>query len=131
MLRFFLDENVTERLVNALADQGIDAISANRDHKGSDDATLLLVATELRRVLVTYNVSHFALLHRAWIAWSTAWDLDPPRSHAGIMLIHPAPSFGYERMANEISAFATNLGQTTVLENRAYAWNSIQRWHEL
>ena|SRR5215211_889926 len=130
-MRLFLDENVTERLIDALAEHGIDAISANLEHKGLDDAALLLIAAELSLVLVTYNVSHFALLHRAWIAWSQAWALDPPPDHAGILLIHPAPGYDFNQMAAEIATFLAGLGQPTSLRNRAFAWSAVRRWHEL
>lgn len=130
-MRLILDENVTERLVDTLASLGIDAVSVNRDHKGSDDATLLLVAAELDRVFVTYNVSHFALLHRAWISWSSAWALDPLPVHSGMLLIHPAPGYDFNRIAGEISLLFAGVGQPATLRNRAFAWNAVRDWHEL
>lgn len=130
MVRFYLDENVTERLADALISLGIDAISANRGHKGLDDATQLLIATDLSRALVTNNTADYLLLHRAWIVWSTAWNLDPVPRHAGIMLIHSASGYDYKRIASEIKAFADDIEAWGEIENRAFAWNATSGWHE-
>jgi len=130
-VRFLLDENVTVRLVDALANLGIDAISANRDYKGFDDATLLLTAAELKRVLVTYNIIDFLLLHRAWLAWSSAWVLNAIPQHAGILLVHSAPGYDYARIAGEIKTFVDDEEHGVEIPNRVFAWNSSKGWNEL
>jgi hypothetical protein len=128
---FYLDENVTERLADALADLGFDAISANRRHKGLNDAAQLLTAASLGRILVTTNTSDYLLLHRAWTSWSTAWGLDPVPKHAGILLMHTAPGYNYRRMADEIAGLMRDDNATEIFSNRAFAWNANTRWHEV
>lgn len=131
MRAFYLDENVTERLAEALADLGFDAISANRRHKGLNDAAQLLTAARLARILVTTNTSDYLLLHRAWTTWSTAWGLDPVPQHAGILLMHTAPSYNYWRMAEEIAGLMRDDNAPETIANRAFAWNVNIGWHEV
>ena len=130
-MRILLDENVTERLADALIKLGIDAVSSNQDYKGSDDSSLLVIAAALDRAILTYNSREFALLHLAWIAWSDAWNVVPPPSHAGILLINSAPGFDSTRLAAEVASFATGRDQTHSLANRAFAWSSTRGWQEL
>jgi hypothetical protein len=129
-VKFYLDEDVTVRLLDALAQFGIDAVSANTGHKGIDDPTQLLIARQLDRILVTNNTSDYLLLHRAWLRWSVAWNPFPLPKHAGILLIHSAPGFDFARTAWVISALASDLHDAAALQNRAFAWNPSAGWHE-
>ena len=78
-IRFFTDEDVYGDVAPALRRVGIDAMStpeADRLSK-SDDSQLELTAGE-NRVIVTFNVGHFARLHSQW--------LSEGRHHAGIVV---------------------------------------------
>jgi hypothetical protein len=131
VVAFFLDENVALRLAHELSEAGFDAFSANQAHKGLDDACLMIVATNLERVLVTTNTSAFLLLHRAWTVWSIAWNLDPQPRHAGLLLFHTASGYDARRMADEISDFVQERDEVFDLTNRAFAWNFCSGWREV
>jgi hypothetical protein len=130
-MQLLLDENVSERLIDALTNHGLDAISANREYKGTGEEMLLLIAAILNRTLLTYNTTDFALLHRAWTSWSTAWNPDRPQTHAGILLIHSAPGFGSTQVAESVVRFATSFAQGTSVANRAFSLFSARGWDEL
>ncbi|HET8522715.1 MAG TPA: DUF5615 family PIN-like protein [Thermomicrobiales bacterium] len=130
MLPLYLDEDVTERLVDALGMLGVDVLSANRNHKGLEDPDQLLVATDLARTFVTYNAGDYLLLHRAWVAWTARWDLRTAPEHPGILLLHSATGYNVERMAGIIYEFVRSFDHSNNLTNRAFAWNIARGWHE-
>jgi hypothetical protein len=83
-IRFFTDEDVQAAIALALRQAGIDAIStleANRLR--SPDREQLEWAHAEGRVLISYNVSHFAQLHRAWLASG--------RHHSGLVVSTQRP----------------------------------------
>ncbi|MGH2534096.1 MAG: DUF5615 family PIN-like protein [Thermomicrobiales bacterium] len=131
MISLYLDEDVTERLADALSNLGIDVLSANRDHKGLDDPHQLLVAIGFGRAFVTYNTSDYLLLHQAWHAWSDAWDLRSTPNHRGILLIHSAQGYDVPRLAQVIHSFLSHLSTDAELDSRAFAWNPRRGWHEV
>ena len=64
---YHLDEHISERLTEIAERRGLDVVSVDRlDLKGLDDASNLLFAAQRSRVLVTYDVRDYTLLHRAW-----------------------------------------------------------------
>lgn len=64
--RFYLDEDVTEKLVGPLVAIGYDAVSTKDvGRKGSKDFDQLLFAAVERRLLITFNAADFRLLHGA------------------------------------------------------------------
>lgn len=130
MLRLYLDEDVTERLVDSLHALGVDVLSANRGYKGLEDPDQLLVAADLNRTFATYNAGDYLLLHRAWRAWMSAWDLRSAPAHRGILLLHSAPGYGVERMAGVLCEFIRSFDRQESIANRAYAWNAQRGWHE-
>ena len=67
-LRLYLDEDMTERLLDVLPAFGIDVVSANHGYKGRTDPEQLLVVIGLGRMMVTTNTGDFLLLHQAWHA---------------------------------------------------------------
>lgn len=129
-ISLYLDENMTVRLVRALADLDVDAVSANALNKGADDPSQLLVAGRLGRALVTNNTSDYLLLHHAWLRWTAEWRPNPMPRHAGIILMHTAPGFDYVRTAQVLAVLAEGLRDPTALANRAFAWNPAVGWHE-
>jgi hypothetical protein len=126
LFRFYLDENVTERLATALLRQGIDVVTAGRlGRKGISDAVHLLDAASNNRVLVTFEVKDITLLHEAWAAWSHAWRRDEAILHAGIMVIYPARSVSIVEIAREIERFGD---QQTSIVGALWSWNEKVGW---
>src|SRR5689334_20251486 len=119
MVRLYLDEDMSLRLVKALSDLGFDAFSADSGYKGLYDADQLLVSRSLDRVFITNNTGDFLLLHRAWVAWSNAWGLAEVARHPGLLLIHSAPGFDARRVADAIKSFSNDgIAQPENIENR-------------
>jgi len=83
-IRFFTDEDVYGATAVALRRAGFDAVSTPESGRlsESDEAQLLWAAGQ-QRVLVTFNVGHFAFLHAEW--------MQQGRHHAGIVLSSQRP----------------------------------------
>lgn len=129
MIPLYLDEDVTERLTEALLDLGLDATSVNRlGHKGLKDPQQLLMAARLQRVFVTYNTRDFVLLHEAWHAWSTAWDAKDAARHHGILLLYPKKGDAVQHLARALHRFAFD---HVTVDSRAFAWTRARDWYEL
>ncbi len=63
-IRFLTDEDVYGAVAPALRREGIDALStAGAGRRGESDESQLDWASNENRVLVTFNVGHFAALH--------------------------------------------------------------------
>jgi hypothetical protein len=127
--RLYLDEDMSERILDVLAGFGIDAISANRGFKGLWDPDQLLTAIGLERTLATSNTGDFLLLHRAWLAWSATWNLQTMPRHRGILLVHSAKGFDYIGIASVLKAFVDD-HEVDEIEYRAFAWTHRDGWHE-
>lgn len=83
-IRFFTDEDVFGAVAVALRKAGFDASSTpDAGRVGQSDESQLQWATEAGRVLVTFNVAHFAKLSAEW--------LQQGRHHAGIVLSTQRP----------------------------------------
>lgn len=82
--RFFTDEDVYAAVAPALRTDGLDALSTSEARRlGESDESQLAWATGQDRVLVTFNVAHFAALHASW--------LNAGRHHAGIAVSSQRP----------------------------------------
>lgn len=128
MRAFYLDEDVSERLTEALLALGLDATSVSRlRHKGLKDPQQLLIAANLNRVLITYNNDDFELLHEAWHTWTSAWGASAAARHSGILLIYPGKDITIIDIAHTIHRFAESRAE---IDNRLFAWNSVDDWHE-
>ncbi|MGF1519354.1 MAG: DUF5615 family PIN-like protein [Nodosilinea sp.] len=67
------------RFVSALRARGLDVVTVGDiETTGSSDGDQLQLATELRRVLYTFNVGDFCQLHSQW--------MQAQRSHNGIVI---------------------------------------------
>ena len=78
-IRFFTDEDVYGATAPALRNAGWDAVSTPETGRlGQSDESQLQWATNQGRVFVTFNVGHFAHLHRTWMSQG--------REHAGIIV---------------------------------------------
>jgi hypothetical protein len=131
--RFYLDEDVTEKLVTPLVALGFDVVSTRQlGRKGSQDFAQLLFAATADRVLITHNATDFRLLHGAWLAWSAAWGVAAVAEHPGILIIEPGSGKGeplsLPRLVSAVQMFVA-LPNSTV--NRLFAWNAVKALHEL
>lgn len=83
-IRFFTDEDVYGSVAPALRRAGIDAFSTpDAGRAGESDESQLLWSASQGRVLVTFNVAHFAAMHAAWLIAG--------RGHAGIAVSSQRP----------------------------------------
>lgn len=81
-IRLYLDENAMDSgLVQALRSQGIDVTTVqDAQRRGDADEQQLVYATEQGRVIYSYNIKDFMVLHIRF--------LEHGQSHAGIALAH-------------------------------------------
>ena len=84
-VRFYLDEDTISRaLMSALRARNIDILSAHEAGMISvPDWQHLDYATNLNRVIFTFNTRDFVLLHKEWLAVG--------RHHAGIVVSDQGP----------------------------------------
>jgi hypothetical protein len=100
-VRLLLDEMYPASLADALRahDHDVQAIVESAELRGCDDATVLQVASEAGRCLVTENVRDFALLARH-------------SGHAGVLFVHgrrwPRSAVGISRLAVAIHHTVTD-----------------------
>jgi hypothetical protein len=82
--RFYTDEDVYGSVSQILRRNGYDAVSTPDvgRRRDSDESQLSWAATE-GRTFITFNVSHFARLHKTW--------LKQGQSHAGIIVSSQRP----------------------------------------
>ena len=82
--RFFTDEDIYGTVAPALRKSGVDAISTPESgRRGETDESQLQWAADQQRVLVTFNVAHFAALHGRWMSQR--------QHHAGIIISQQRP----------------------------------------
>ena len=82
--KFFTDEDVYAAVAPALRKTGVDAVSTPEAGRlRESDESQLVWSIGQGRVLVTFNVAHFASLHADWV--------DRGRSHAGIIVSSQRP----------------------------------------
>jgi hypothetical protein len=83
-IRIFTDEDIYGAIAPALRKAGIDAISTPEAGRlATSDESQLEWASANDRSIVTFNVAHFASLHRDWMRSG--------RSHAGVILSSQQP----------------------------------------
>jgi len=122
-----LEEQTFERITEALVHLGHDAASATRrGNKGLTAGWQLLVAAQLRRIVVSNDVDDFTMLHDAWSAWSQARQVTP--LHADILLIRSSPRLGPDEVA---AAIHQCLITHAPIDNRAFVWSLRQGWREI
>ena len=124
-----LDENVSERLAETLRGVGYDvATTAELGRKGATDVSQLSFAARSRRVLVSYNVRHFEMLHEAWRTRSADWNVVGRARHAGILLV---PDPGVLSNASTTHVIHQLLSGSAEIENRLFAWDVQLGWQEI
>jgi len=83
-VRFFTDEDIYGAVAPALRRLGYDALSTPESgRRGQADQSQLEWAAQHDRAIVTFNVGHFAKMHRKWI--------DEGRHHAGVIVSKQRP----------------------------------------
>ena len=83
-IRFFTDEDVYGSVAPKLRKRGFDAVSTPEANRlGASDDSQLEWAAQENRVLLTFNVGHFAGIHHAWLSGSG--------HHAGIIVSTQRP----------------------------------------
>jgi Domain of unknown function (DUF5615) len=126
---YHLDEHVSERLTETAEDRDLDVVSIDRlGLQGLDDVSNLLWAARSARVLVTYDVRDYTLLHRAWHVWSHAWVIDNPPRHAGIALIHSSKHAGIDEIVEALIQLSEIVD---IPENRLLSWDYPEGWTEI
>jgi hypothetical protein len=66
--RLFTDEDIYGSVAAKLRDRGFDAVSTPEANRlGETGESQLAWAVQERRVLLTFNVAHFAHLHDRWV----------------------------------------------------------------
>jgi hypothetical protein len=124
--RWYLDENVAERLASLLNHMGYDAIGTTAaGNKGTSDADQLLFALRNDRVLLTHNAHDFELIHRTLRLWSDHWELPQVRRHAGVLLFPDSGQLPTAVAAHEIDRLAE---VTSDFSNQFVMWRSGMGW---
>jgi len=100
-MKFYLDEDLSQKIAERLRTRGIDAISAHETKsEGFSDAQQLEVATRQKRCLVTRNRNDFIAL--------TLNAFHTHQSHYGVLIVpysYPGDQFG--RIAKALGVYAT------------------------
>lgn len=121
MARFHLDHNVSQKIAPLLRTAGHDVVTARELRmESAGDEEHLLIAAKSGRILVTYNVKDFRLLHDAWQRWSRDWGVI--RHHAGILIIPDNWLAPYAVW--QLDAFVQ---ATPSISNELHEWNQIWR----
>jgi uncharacterized protein with PIN domain len=83
-IKFYIDEDVFDSIATLLRGRGFDAVSTNELGRNREsDESQLLWACEQNRVIVTFNVAHFAKLHSE--------TLNRGHHHSGIVVSNQIP----------------------------------------
>jgi hypothetical protein len=129
MADLYLDENVSRRMMTALATHGHRAMHA-RDllPDGTSDHIHFGISARVGWPLVTHNRDDFALLHRAWRDWPAFWTLANLPLHAGILLLPQPPILTPAAAASAVDALILAVGGVGGLKGRLYTWSSGVGW---
>ena len=124
-----LDENVSESLAPALQSLGHDAVTTTGlGRKGATDVSQLSYAARTRRVLITHDARHYAMLHEAWQTWSRDWGVSDRVRHPGILFL---PDPGILSIEDAPSLVDDLLSTVESVENHLFAWKRSSGWLEL
>ncbi|MBG1269954.1 DUF5615 family PIN-like protein [Nostoc sp. WHI] len=106
-IRLFFDEDsMDQRFIKALRARGVDITSVGEVQTiSSSDKEQLTLATELQRVLYTFNVGDFCQLHSIHI--------EEKQSHAGIIISSQDYSIG-EQMRRVLKLMATKSAEDMI-----------------
>ena len=125
MARFHLDHNVSQKIAPLLRTGGHDVVTARELRmEASGDEVHLLAAAKSDRILITYNVKDFRLLHDAWQRWSQDWNVT--RRHAGILII--PDSWLAPHATEQLDAFVQAVPSVV---NELHEWNQTWRLRQV
>lgn len=114
----YVDECVDRPVVQALRERGFDVLTAIEASRREDpDEAQLAYATELGRVLLSYNRVDFRRVHAA--------HLHAGREHGGILLLPQAPPL--HRRQLRAAMLLDWLGILGDYRSRLFQWNDLQR----
>ncbi len=114
----YIDECVDRPIVEALRERGFDVLTALKAGRGEDsDAAQLAFATDLGRMLFSYNRTDFRRLHARY--------LETGRPHAGILLLPQTPPV--HRRQLRAALLLDWLGTTGDVRSRLVQWNELQQ----
>jgi hypothetical protein len=99
-MKFYLDEDLSPRIAEALRKLGSDVISAHEvQMMGASDEEQLDFAAREERCLVTFNRNDFIMLTRLY--------LDSNRPHRGVIIVpHTFRGNEFRRIAEALCGFA-------------------------
>jgi hypothetical protein len=119
----YLDHNVSRHVAPDLRLLGHHAVTAHDlGLQFAGDDAHLIVAWQMRWVLLTHNAKDFYLLHDAWRRWSGAWRVT--EVHPGIVVSPVRPP---TRVAQEADAL---LRSGLPLLGELYTWPLyLNRWN--
>lgn len=130
--RFYLDENIAEGLVDALADPGHDAVSTKQlGTKGASDPSQLVSATLMGPVLVTHNSTDFRMLHEARGRWAALWDVTDRARHPGILVIEPGSGRQGGLSVSVMAEVVDRLAAEGDVTDRLFVWNEVEGLHDI
>jgi uncharacterized protein DUF5615 len=119
---FYLDQNVSQRIVPFLQEIGHQAITTRSMHfeRAGDDEQLFL-AWQNGWIMVTHDGNDYLLLHTTLRRWASAWGV--MGIHAGILIL--PYGFGEREQARRLDIFAAS---ELVIANELYDWEEIGGW---
>jgi predicted nuclease of predicted toxin-antitoxin system len=127
--QFYLDENVSAVLAALLRALGHDVVTtAELGHKGASNVRLLSFAARSRRILISHDTGHFAMLHEAWQTWAEDWGVGASARHPGILLV---PDSGVLPVAEAARVAHELVNATTSVENQLLVWTRAKGWREI
>ncbi len=107
MLRFYLDEDPSNDLAQALRALGFDVVPTPQIALTSQiDPRQLAFAVFERRTRVTANLDDFRMLHEAWLAWSAIENGAAQDSHPGIIVVPNPNAMPASDMADHLDSYA-------------------------
>lgn len=127
--RFYIDEDPPEALSEELRALGHDAVNTRElGHKGRRDPWQLAFAARERRIFVTCNHKHFAMLHEAWQLWARDWGATSQAIHAGVLVV---PNANSVRVPAMVAMIQEIISTEPILENRMLHWRLASGWAEI
>lgn len=140
MASYFIDHNMSPRVVDLLRDRGQEAATA-RDLGLSavHDGCILMACAKAHRIIVTQDYGDFWELHQSWQLWTRAWGVTPgamplltlndmspfPLRHAGILTVPQAPRELRPQLVAALIAFAAS---GVEIENELYRLDFSRGW---
>lgn len=115
-MRLWLDEMISPVVAAGLRRLGHDVVSVQepdlRWATGLSDHRQLEASTRQGRVLVTYDIRHFAVIAREWAS--------AMRPHGGILLIHPrtVPQDNTGELIRRLARFLESRAAEGAIEDR-------------